>query len=196
MPSTRSRERIILVFVLVICAVLAGCNGLRIGEPYSADIEKALNTYQLAAMKFLKQMEQERSTSKSLYTSDISKVFYAASEADLRNMQLKADLLSSRQCPANRAATLLLAMGLSSDSLTVVAGPQLDGDSDASPAADITGNCIAVTIAGLRMAHADMEALHKENQRLGPYGIAINRVAIESAVRVAVTAVQARNLGD
>lgn len=61
-----------------------------------------------------------------------------------------------------------------------------------SEALDVSGNCIAIVVRGVRMAESDLEADHREASKLTPTVALLDSQEIDAAVRVALTALRAK----
>lgn len=177
--------------LLALAVVLpAGCTAVQIGEPYDQVVDSELNAYQKAATQFI--VSSQQSPTAGQFSSDQSKAFYAGAAATLSNLQIRADLLSNRQCPTTRVAQIAGALGASTtESAIATAESGLGGPLE--EALDVSGNCVAITVRGVVMAHANLEADHREIGRLSPGVAQLNLLAIDSAVRVALRAVRAKD---
>lgn len=180
------------ILVVVFCLLLAGCTSFTIGEPYDKAIDDELNAFQKSAAEFIKTMQMNAGTPKGAYDSDGARKYYAAAAASLSNLQLRADVLSSRTCPTSKALQLIASIGLDTGEAAIARAEGQVGGADPS-ALDVSGNCIAVVIRGVRMAQDDLEGDHREAGRLTPTVALLDSQEIDAAVRVALTALRAKN---
>ncbi len=179
------------ILIVVFCLLLAGCT--TIGEPYDKAIDDELNAFQKSAAEFIKTMQMNAGTPKGAYESDGARKYYAGAAASLSNLQLRADVLSSRTCPTSKALQLIASTGVDTGEAAIAkAEGQVGGGAD-SAALDVSGNCIAVIIRGVRMAQDNLEADHREAGRLTPTVALLDSQEIDAAVRVALTALRAKN---
>ncbi|TRC92045.1 hypothetical protein FJV76_24225 [Mesorhizobium sp. WSM4303] len=181
------------ILIVVFCLLLAGCTSFAIGEPYDKAIDDELNAFQKSAAEFIKTMQVNAGTPKGSYESDGAKKYYAAAAASLSNLQLRADVLSSRTCPIAKALQLIASTGFDTGEIALAkAEGQVGGVADKSPP-NVSGNCISITIRNIRIREDELEADHKDAGRLTPTVALIDGQEIDAAVRVALTALRAKN---
>lgn len=174
--------------------VLSGCTAITIGEPYDKAIDDGLNGFQKASAEFIKSMEINAGTAAGSYNSNEARKYYAASAATLSNLELRAELLSSRTCPTEKVLELLGSIGLDATDTTIgQAEAQLGGEASDSQPLDVSGNCITIMVRGVQMAEDDLEGDHREANRLTPRVALLNSEAINASVRVTLTALRSKN---
>lgn len=178
-------RRLIAGYVAV--GLLAGCTVARIGEPYDAQLEAGLNSYYKSTVEFVKQAQLDSANSKGRYGSSESNTYYAAAAGMLADLKLRAEIVGGpRQCPTAR---IIGAVESQVQQQLGEAASVIGDDAGAVEPLDTTGNCTTLVIRNVLMAHADLEADHKELRVITPAVGTINMLAIEAAVRVALQAV-------
>ena len=175
--------------------LLQGCTTVKLGEPYDSQIEDGLNSYEKSAVEFIKSSEQNYNNSKGAYDSEVSKKYYASADATLANLQIRADILSTRECPVARVAQLAALLGTSGIDADLAQAEKRAGvpvDQVGPTNVDASGNCVSIVIRGVRLAQANLEADHREKGKISPTVALLDREEIDAAVRVALTTVQAK----
>lgn len=173
--------------------ILSGCTAITIGEPYDQAIDDGLNEFQKSSAEFIKSMEINAGTASGSFNSTEAKAYYAASAASLSNLELRAELLSSRTCPTEKVLKFLGSIGVeASDTTMGNAEVRIGGETDTQPF-DVSGNCIAIMVRGVQMAEDDLEGDHREANRLTPRVALLNSEAITAAVRVTLNALRSKN---
>lgn len=174
--------------------VLSGCTAITIGEPYDQAIDDGLNGFQKDTAEFIKSMEINAGSAEGSYHSAESRQYYAASAATLSNLELRAELLSSRSCPTEKVLALLRGIGLDVADTTIgQAEAKVGGEDSDSRPLDVSGNCITIMIRGVQMAEDDLEGDHREAGKLTPTVALLNSEAINAAVRITLTALRSKN---
>ncbi|RWA63871.1 hypothetical protein [Mesorhizobium sp.] len=180
------------ILTVVFGLLLSACTSFVIGEPYDKAIDEELNVFQKSTAEFIKSMQMNAGTAKGSYQSDEARKYYASAAASLSNLQLRADVLSSRTCPTSKALQLLASAGVDTSQAAIANAEKRVGGVADSEALDVSGNCIAIVVRGLRMAESDLEADHREASKLTPTVALLDSQEIDAAVRVALTALRAK----
>jgi hypothetical protein len=183
--------------IMLAFGLLTSCNTVQIGEPYSKDMDDQLNAYHVSAIEFINTMEQAAGKPAGAFTSDTAKAFYAKADADLDNLQIKADVLSSRKCPLSylaKAPSLQPSAALKSPIVGTATARKSETSSIPDATQDLSGNCISIVIRNVRLAQQNLESDHKQTNKLSPIVGELNRDQIDAAVRVALAAIRAKKL--
>ena len=185
-------QRIIPLFGLL----LAACITLPYVEPYDADIEKALNDYDKAVTKFIKDVQSANGADRR-FDSPRAKAFYSDSNAVLSNAIVRAEALARRQtCPLSKPlATVLQSIGnnmASSASIAASNGAEVGQVvADLQHVAEVselkTGSCTVVILRAVRSNNTILEDIHREQNDLPDIVAKIALENIEDTVRVALT---------
>lgn len=174
-----------LVLVCLFLTVFTACSSVRIGEPYDAEIDAQLNSFQTSAAAFIKDMDENSSSKDGSYTSDKAKKYYVNSSAVIANLELRAKLLSARECPSKDISdgmAVMLPSGLkefaAEDRLVP---PKLEGL-----------NCISVAIAAVRVANQSLEYTHKSKGRITHTTALLKQEAIDNSTYMALSAIRSK----
>lgn len=172
---------------LVVCVILSGCTMLQPGEPYDKSIDDDLNAFQTSTAEFLKTMSQEVATAKSAYGSDVAKKYYATSAATLSNLELRAQLLSGRECPVNK-----LTGAIAQSALAEIAAAQAKAGVPEVSSERPSGNCMQILVQNVKVAEQGLEADHREQGHLTPIAIQLGGHEIDHAVSIALVALRSK----
>jgi hypothetical protein len=172
---------------LALAALLVGCTAVQFGERYDKSIDDDLNAFQKTTAEFLKTMTQEAATAKGAYGSDVAKKYYATATATLSNLELRAQLLSGRECPVNQ-----LAGAIEQSALTEIAAAEAKAGVTPVDAATPSGNCIKILITNVEVAERGLEADHREQGHLTPIANQLAGIEIDHAVSIALAALRSK----
>lgn len=182
-----------LFVAAVLVLTLAGCASFRIGEPYDPAMDDALNGFQKSSAAFIKSMQLNAGTTAGSYRSDGAKKYYAEATATLSNLELRAAMLSSRTCPVAQIANLTTAIGLPGVTGQLAKADAAVGATSASPqATGVSGNCMQIMVRNVVLAETNLEADHREADKLTPTVALLDSQEIDAAVRVALTALRSK----
>jgi hypothetical protein len=186
----RGVHSLVAVFVTVLALLSGGCETtLPNIERYDSSIDAGISKYHKDVVKFVKDAEQN----KWPYTHPESKKFYSTAAADLSDIILRADALStSRKC----ITTELVAQGFGTIQAQMVANVAQLNDAriqnfvaslDVTKAQELSqGSCTVVVLKALKANNDILEAIHRKLNGLPPPASTISLEIISDTVRVAL----------
>lgn len=183
--------RIASAFVLLF---LSGCTSAQVGVPYDQKIDDELNTYHKSAVQFIKSMEQAAGTPEGRFGNEKAQKFYAESAANLANVQVRADVLSGKECFNKPVQNLIKKSDFASIDATLQQKQNTLGgtDSQSKIATSPSGNCLAVMVRGVRLAQQRLESDHQTMDKLTPTVATLNQESISASVTVALKGLRAK----
>ncbi|MBB2671521.1 UNVERIFIED_ORG: hypothetical protein GGE44_001072 [Rhizobium esperanzae] len=172
----------------LICLALTGCGSFTIGVPHDQEIDNQLNDFQKSTAAFIKSMQMSAGSAKGGYHSDEAKTYYANAAASLANLQMRADMLSSRPCfPAG------VPKGGAGTSVAGVADAERRlGAAATEPTLGVKGNCLSIMIRQLRQAEGQLEEDHKSSGRISEEVAEIDGKEIDASVRQALIGLRSK----
>lgn len=173
------------IVVLLVVLVVSGCSSFQLGERYDKSLDDDLSAFQIEAVTFVASMRLNSGTPAGAFTSDAARAFYPKASGTLSNIVVKAGLLSSRQCPINGIAN---SIGLPT---IKIGGETIAAD---TPKTVVTGNCAVVTLLALQNVLADLEASHRDHQKIGPVRGQLAIDDINKAVATTLSGLRAKDL--
>jgi len=183
--------RIASAFVLLI---VSGCTSTLIGVPYDQKIDDELNAYHKSSVQFIKSMEQAAGTPEGRFGNKNAQKFYAESAANLANIQVRADVLSDKEC-FNKPVQTVIEKGdfAAIDEKLQQKQRALGGlDSQFKITTSPSGNCLALMVRGVRLAQQRLESDHKSMDKLTPSVATLNQESISASVTVALKGLRAK----
>lgn len=185
-------------FVRIVSALaflfLSGCTSAQIGVPYDQKIDDELNAYHKSAIQFIKSMEQAAATPEGRFRNEKAQKFYAESAANLANVQVRADVLSGKECFNKPVQNLIGKSDFASidDTLRQKQNTVGSADSPSKITTSPVGNCLAVMVRGVRLAQQRLESDHQLMDKLTPTVATINQESINASVTVALKGLRAK----
>ncbi|MCA2374577.1 hypothetical protein ATU3B_23400 [Agrobacterium genomosp. 3 str. CIP 111-78] len=173
---------------------LSGCTSAQVGVPYDQKIDDELNTYHKSAVQFIKSMEQAAGTPEGRFGNEKAQKFYAESAANLANVQVRADVLSGKECFNKPVQNLIKKSDFASIDATLQQKQNTLGgtDSQSKIATSPSGNCLAVMVRGVRLAQQRLESDHQTMDKLTPTVATLNQESISASVTVALKGLRAK----
>ncbi|MBB2701457.1 UNVERIFIED_ORG: hypothetical protein GGI66_006177 [Rhizobium esperanzae] len=172
----------------LICLALTGCGSFTIGVPHDQEIDNQLNDFQKSTAAFIKSMQMSAGSAKGGYHSEEAKTYYANAAASLSNIQMRADMLSSRPCfPAGVPKN-----GEGSSVAGVTDAERRLGAAATEPTLGVQGNCLSIMIRQLRQAEGQLEEDHKSSGRISQEVAEIDGKEIDASVRQALIGLRSK----
>ncbi len=174
---------------------LSACSLLSTGK-YDPEIEKGISDYQKSVTKFIKDAEQGGKSRD--YDNQEAKTFYADAAANLSNVVLRAQAVSTQQTCAPADAARYALDALVKNLSDTVAGRRNVDPAVQQTVAEISnvlsapelqgGSCTVVAMKALKANQDILESIHKREKRLVPPVTTIALENIDDTVRVALKA--------